>query len=116
MIYSESNSSETNFTLMRWPDVKDNLTSNSTASASGHCSNTYSAFKVKIYYVGFCLLAVVILSGLVLNTLAFVCFMTSQALRKTTTGLYLIALTVADFTFLVGRCCLLILRPWQFLI
>ena len=40
--------------------------------------------------------------GLICNTLSFVVFVTSKALIKTSTGHYLVALSIADWLFLVG--------------
>ena len=49
------------------------------------------------------MLAVVIFFGLIFNTVAFCTFLVSPKLRRTTTARYLIALTVADNTYLIGE-------------
>ena len=48
-------------------------------------------------------LAIVIFLGLGFNTVAFCTFLLSPRLRRTTTARYLIALTVADNTYLIGE-------------
>ena len=63
----------------------------------------YPQYKITISYVLFVLFAIVILLGLIFNSLALATFLTSKILSKATTGLYLIALAVADNIFLCGK-------------
>ena len=56
---------------------------------------------VKMFH--FVAMGIVIIIGLVCNILSIVVFFSSDALRKTTTGHYLIALMFADTTFLIGE-------------
>ena len=56
--------------------------------------------RIKAYVVA---LGVVIFLGLIFNTVAFVVFVRSPTLRRTTTARYLIALTIADSTYLAGE-------------
>ena len=55
------------------------------------------------YYFKFWALAFLLPLGVVCNVLIFVVFSSTKSLRNTTTGNYLIALAVADITFLFGE-------------
>ena len=53
-----------------------------------------------IYFYG---VSVIVPVGVVCNALSFAVFVGSQTLRRTTTGHYLIALSIADIIFLLGE-------------
>ena len=74
----------------------DNMTSSLTSS-SGLLSK-----HEDIWYGCFVVTGVILPLGLVCNTLSLIVFMTSKAMIKTSTGHYLVALSIADWLFLVG--------------
>ena len=51
----------------------------------------------------FFMMAIIIPTGVIFNTTALVVFMRSKSLRKATTTHFLIALTLADSTYLAGK-------------
>ena len=71
------------------------------SDASG--SNTITYNYDFWYYFKFWALAFLLPLGVVCNVLIFVVFSSTKSLRNTTTGNYLIALAVADITFLFGE-------------
>ena len=75
-----------------------NVTLTNMTSTTGVTSPHLAA----IWYGCFVLMGVILPMGVVCNTLSFVVFVTSKALIKTSTGHYLVALSIADWLFLLG--------------
>ena len=100
MMYQGFNVTDNNLTIL---GISEGVNASVGPNVTDACQNIYGDFKTLILHVKFYLLAIVIPPGLILNILTFICFVTSTSLRRTTTGHYLVALTVADFTFLVGK-------------
>ena len=59
-------------------------------------------FKENVSFANFVVMGLVIPLGLACNSLAFAVFVTSQTLKRTSTGNYLMALSIADWLFLLA--------------
>ena len=97
---------QTNLTMASsMSSVSNNSTINSVITTEDEYGyyDYYPQYKITISYVLFVLFAIVILLGLIFNSLALATFLASKSLSKATTGLYLIALAVADNIFLCGK-------------
>ena len=86
----------------------DNLT-NSTDTEDAYYGYDYYFDKAmadandRRIYARFYMLSVILPIGLFFNTFAFLVFLWSPNIRRTTTGRFLIALTIADNTFIFGK-------------
>lgn len=56
----------------------------------------------EVLIIWLCVTGVILLVGLVCNTLAIVVCLTSSAIRFSTTGLFLIAISAADLLYILG--------------
>ena len=92
-----------------------NFTVTFTYVQSGVDNNTYTSdayLNTKLDYFYFYTLAVIIWSGLVLNAMCILCFIRSKSLKRSTTGIYLIALASADFIYLSGEYFYVYVMNW----
>ena len=98
-------------------DLNDTVTfANTTMTSSSDVDDKSELQRAQMVtiYARFYMLGVIIPLGLFFNTFAFVVFLRSPNIRRTTTGRFLIALTIADTVYLIGK--LVIVEIWYLLV
>ena len=105
MEYSGLPLTTTSYDLM--PSFNITLNDSSTAMHSsttlGYDSDVVKDVHTTRIYVKFYALGFLLPFGFFFNTFAFVVFVLAPRIRRTTTGRFLLALSVADNMFLVGK-------------